>query len=786
MKKAILFILAMASFTGSTITAQGTYNQNSSFFKFGKSATTQNNQITDSLIQWQERIILHLDKTKAHPSDYVFFKAYLLTGPDQLRVSASNVLKIELLNEAGDLVERQSHKIEDGTADGSLKIPKGLKSGNYFFRAYTQWMLNYDFEQLAIKKLVIGKTPDSSKGKPENPSEISAYSEGGHLVAGITNKLMFKSTASTLSGALIVDENGKVVSSITSYGKIGTTIFEPEKGGSYYLVMNGERIFQLPVVHNIGYTLQINNLEVGNTFVRIETSAERMGKSMILKGRSDGITYFEIAVDFKENNFAQIEISNTEIPNGRLDIFLVDPADNVWAQRPVLIDNAEYSIAIKNVATTAGPDNEATFIVQVTDVEGRPVQTSLSVSLSGIAEGERNFEEAIYDHGATTILRNRRFSEDLELLTSNTSDELANFESDNPPGEIRYGFQKGLDFYGQAYDLNDNLLTNTKIQVVILPEGNAIAEEVTTNSEGLFKLSDLDFKGKAKAVFRTAGENTKDKLVKVVPYENETPPLSGIMKTGINRTAERATKKATVSRKSAADFLAEDEEGLINLDEIILVANKSEKELGPSMYDIKPTRVVLQDSEKPKALPQMFLNVPGFNVADLGGLNPRLILPRSAGMGSLLWVIDGFPLEQTNSLRNIISIVPFMDIERIEILLGASAAVYGSRAAAGVILIYTKSGSDEEYFSRKQTQMTYNGYHQSLDFVAYKQDVLPSLRKLKRANSTLYWNPDVRTDADGGARITLSLPDTFKKLRLDIKAVNQNGKKADVQTVLGL
>ena len=788
MKKTLPLILAVVSLFASSLNAQGNSSQADTYydFEYGRLTTFQNNQIADSLFQWREHIDLHLDKAKVQPADYVFFKAYMLTGPEQFKGTASSVLKIELLDEAGNLVKSQYHKIVEGTADGSLKIPKRLKAGNYFFRAYTQWMLNYDAEQLAIKKLQIGKIKVATKDVLKNTPEVRAFPEGGHLVAGLTNKVAIESATASLSGAQIVDENGNFVSSITHYGMIGTTIFKPKKGVSYFIGLNGERISQLPAVRDIGYSLQINNLELNNAIARIESSPDRIGKHMILKGLSNDVLYFESKIEFDANNIAQVEISKAAIPKGILDIILVDEADNVWAQRPIVIDKDEYSISVQHLASSEGADDTSTFEVHITDADGRPVQTSLSVSLSGIDEDQEHIITSSFNGEGDNYLRNQRYSGDLRILSSKLPDGKYDERTNGVPGKIRYGFQKGLDFYGQAYDLNGNLLTNTKIQAVILPSDNAIAKEVTTNSDGLFKLSGLDFKGEAKAVFRTAGENTKEKLVKVVPYENETPPLVKIAHLANTKDAAAKGIAATVSRKSAADFLAEDEETLINLDEIILVANKSEKVSGPSIYDIKPTRVVFQDSERPKTLPQMFLNVPGFNVADLGGLNPRLILPRSTGMGSLLWVIDGFPIEQTNSLRNIISIVPFMDIERIEILLGASAAIYGSRAAGGAIVIYTKSGSNEEYFSRKHTQLTYHGYHNSLDFDSYKEEVRPSLRSLKNSDTTLYWNPDITTDVNGTARIKLSIPGTYHKLRFRIKGVNQSGKKANVEAVITL
>lgn len=788
MKITLTLSLLIVSLFASTLNAQGNSNQAEKFYDFeqGVLTTLQHNQIADSLYQWREHIDLHLDKAIVQPNDYVFFKAYLLTGPKQFRGSASSVLKIELLDATGNLVKSQYHKIADGTADGSLKIPKKLKGGNYLFRAYTQWMLNYDAEHLAIKNLQIGKIKENINDKAANALEASAYPEGGNLVADLTNKVVIASATGSLSGAQIVDENGNFVATITHYGMIGTTIFIPKKGVSYFISLNKERILQLPTVQDIGYSIQINNLDLNNAFVRIETSPERVGKRMILKGLSNGITYFKSEIDFKEKNIAQVEIFKTAIPKGILDVVLVDEADNVWAQRPIVIDKDEFNISVEHLASSGEPEDTSTIEVRVTDTDGRPVQTSLSVSLNGIDEGREYLMESWLNGEGDNNLRNQRYTGDLKILSSKSIDGLSGSWSNETPEKIRYGFQKGLNFYGQAYDLNGNLLTNTKIQVVILPEDKAIAKEVSTNSDGLFKLSDMDFKGEAKAVFRTAGENTKEKLVKVVPYENETPPLVKISKTVNSKNSVNKEKDATVARKSAADFLAEDEEGLINLDEIILVADKSEKELSPSQYGIEPTRRIFQDRERPKTLEQLFLNVPGFNVADLGGLNPRLVVPRAAGMGPLLWVIDGFPIEQTNSLRDIISIVPYVDIERIEILIGPAAASYGSRAAGAVILIYTNNGSDEEYFSRKHTQLTYNGYHNSLDFSSYTEEVRPSLRATKYGDVTLYWNPDITTDAEGRARIKLAIPETYNKLRLGVKGVNQSGKKANVETVITL
>ena len=90
--------------------------------------------------------------------------------------------------------------------------------------------------------------------------------------------------------------------------------------------------------------------------------------------------------------------------------------------------------------------------------------------------------------------------------------------------------------------------------------------------------------------------------------------------------------------------------------------------------------------------------VPGVMVTNNGGPGTNAIV-RIRGIGSItqnadpLYVVDGFPTPAGFSLNS----VDTKDIESVEILKDAAAtAVYGSRAANGVVLITTKTGSKDQ------------------------------------------------------------------------------------------
>ena len=205
-------------------------------------------------------------------------------------------------------------------------------------------------------------------------------------------------------------------------------------------------------------------------------------------------------------------------------------------------------------------------------------------------------------------------------------------------------------------------------------------------------------------------------------------------------------------------------------------------------------------------------------VQGLGSLNPTVRLLRGGG---LLWVVDGFPLATNNlatlsagvqgipgggggnfpgsnanpsgssqtsvgragstSLAEVMTLVAATDVEKIELLVGADAAFYGSRASGGVIMIYTRSGSNQERIMRKEAQLVFQGYESDLDFEAYLEN---KSRKAKQAINTLYWNPEIQTDEEGIAVVKLNSSDTDGDLYIKASTITTDGRIGVYESVL--
>ncbi|MDR6197678.1 TonB-dependent receptor [Siphonobacter sp. SORGH_AS_0500] len=146
------------------------------------------------------------------------------------------------------------------------------------------------------------------------------------------------------------------------------------------------------------------------------------------------------------------------------------------------------------------------------------------------------------------------------------------------------------------------------------------------------------------------------------------------------------------------------------------------------------------------------------------GSDPQIVI---RGIGTLtagrnpLIVVDGYPLSEGSSLN---SINP-QDIETIDVLKDpSSAAIYGSRAANGVILITTKKGRSD----RLQVLLdVYTGFQQRSDRVAYV-DAYQAAQYFTEARDWGYVskNPSNRSESDDRAT-RLSKGASLRELRLN-------------------
>ena len=105
--------------------------------------------------QLREKVYVQTDKPYYHPTDTIWLKAYLKYASPQLADTLSKVLYVDLLDSIGTVIENHILKIENGMTHGDFVLPLDLPPGNYYIKAYTNWMRN--FNEVFIKPVPIIK-----------------------------------------------------------------------------------------------------------------------------------------------------------------------------------------------------------------------------------------------------------------------------------------------------------------------------------------------------------------------------------------------------------------------------------------------------------------------------------------------------------------------------------------------------------------------------------------------------------------------------------------------------
>lgn len=155
-----------------------------------------------------------------------------------------------------------------------------------------------------------------------------------------------------------------------------------------------------------------------------------------------------------------------------------------------------------------------------------------------------------------------------------------------------------------------------------------------------------------------------------------------------------------------------------NLNEVVVVGYGTQRKVDLTGAVASVTRKDFVN--RPFTSPDQILagRVPGVNIANRSGDPGAPIDVRIRGVGTTgtnqpLWVIDGVPIVQTSNITvntgsstetNPLAGINTNDIESIDVLKDASAAaIYGARAANGVIIITTRRGKEG------RTSLTYDG-----------------------------------------------------------------------------
>lgn len=132
-----------------------------------------------------------------------------------------------------------------------------------------------------------------------------------------------------------------------------------------------------------------------------------------------------------------------------------------------------------------------------------------------------------------------------------------------------------------------------------------------------------------------------------------------------------------------------------SIEKITVTANKFEQSINDVLASVSVIERAEIDASNVRDLPTLLSTRVGFQVNPNGGFGQNTgVSLRGTGSGDTLILIDGVRTGSATLGQKALNNVPLNSIERIEIIKGSRAAVYGSDALAGVINIITRESDN--------------------------------------------------------------------------------------------
>ena len=361
----------------------------------------------------QEKVYMHFDNTSYYQGDKIWFQCYVVTADDNKPTNLSKTLYVELLNPEGNIIEKHTLPITDGRCNGDFSLVHlPFHSGFFEVRAYTRYMINFGDETIFSRVFPVFDLPEvvgnyterkmmrmnsieaeykvnRTIEKKEKSVNVKFYPEGGNLVAGLPSRVAFEATNANgtpikVEGKVLSATGEEVTSFAVNHEGRGSFIYTPTAGDKAE-VKYGDRTFSfpLPEAKSSGIVMSVDNISSKDSlFVSLHKSPELelplVGAATISGGK---LCNFAM-LDTTQPMPIKYAIAKSELSSGVNRIVITDHAGAILTDRLVFTHTGE--VATINVAsdkTAYEPYDAVKLDFSVTDSEGQPVKTSMSVAV---------------------------------------------------------------------------------------------------------------------------------------------------------------------------------------------------------------------------------------------------------------------------------------------------------------------------------------------------------------------------------------------------------------------
>jgi len=648
-------------------------------------------------------------------------------------------------------------------------------------------------------------------------SDVQFFPESGNLVNSVVSRIAFKAVGIdglgiSIGGKIVDNENRDIADINTLHAGMGSFFLRPEAGKTYTAKVSfadgSVKNIALPKTNDEGYVLSVFQPAKDSILVRVGTrqasQSQPVNLNLMVQAGGEIITAQPIKVERAMTSFW---LDRRAFPSGIVQFTLFNQANQPLNERIVFIrSNDQLQLDLKADKSTYKSKEPVYFTMDARDSEGKPAIGNYSVSVideSKVPSDEVN-ESSIFSNLLLTsdlkgyVEKPNYYFTNITGQTDRALDNLMltqgyrrftwkDMNNSGAPQFPKEGY--GINIAGHVQTLGNKPLPNAT--VTLLSVKAKMTQFATTDAEGRFKFDGIVVRDSIKFSIQARTTKNSDKLkliidnlpkVKVNPNPNIADisvNIPELLKTYIDAGKKQDDINERMGRLNEVHRLRQ-----VN----IKAAKDKKEQLAyqwglqiPEGHADKTLNIKEEEMEKFGSLGMYFAAgaIPNVRAIPFNGVpEARVMTPGGYVLMPVRVILNGRLLsmeEAVGVFDN--SYVECTDIVKIE-------AVISNRALRSMLgtgdnpalLIYTKPIQNRTQYNPSIANITPKGFNKAREFYLPKYD-RPGANKLQLdMRSTVYWNPYLKTGADGKATFNFFNADGPGRYRVVIEGIDSGGQ----------
>lgn len=742
----------------------------------------------------REVAYVHLNKDVLIKGETLGFAAYIF-DKDSKKLSANSTnLYCSIIDAKNHVIKERLIRIEQGVAIGQFFIDSLFTSGNYTFKAYTNWMRNFEERNFYSQSIEVIDADEMITVKSKVISNIvdaQFLPEGGHFVSDTENSVgvIIKDSLGygipNVEGRILNTEGMEFTTFKTNEFGLGKFLYFPKTGTSYvaeFTVNNNTQLKPLEFSKPKGIALKVTDLgnKIAITFNTNEQSLLDLKDKTFPMTIHNGKSIHHAKIEFKDSKQINKVIDYKDLYTGINIITLFDDSHQPILERlffkydgiemlqsgEIVLKKQEDSIGVQVPIKNMNASEFNNFSVSVLPAGTKsynPKHTILSFVflqpfLNGFVEnGAYYFEK---------INRKKKFDLDLLLLTQGWSSYDWNFLLNNAPRPL-YDFETGII-------VNASVNKKTTGKYLIYPTKQTSSTILDLEGDDMtFKLT--DFYPVTNETLKIGEIVKKGNVEKPFLYLNYNP--SKIPEFGLNYDVLNPKRKS-IMKYTNSEIFQSSWDKIEKLNEVIINADKEATKLEKIRSRVQGT-VDVFDDDKRNSYGDIsgYLISKGFNVVNTG--STLSIVNNSGGKNNQvpLVYLDNVLLFDFGILLN----QPMNNVDYI--VIDRNSFGQGLRGNAGVIKIFTDPTiSNGNYYSKD-----YQEFEVPIVFSPIKRFYTPVYglytSPFYKEFGVIGWLPNLSVDETGNLNFKIgNIPNM--EVNLYIEGVTKEGRYlSEIKTI---